>query len=41
MSQIGLSKFVIIMTRTQPDPLLKKKNSLPNPTHQVLKIDPT
>ena len=43
MGWVGLGGFVIVMTRTHPDPLLKKNHNptQPNPTRQPLKTDPT
>ena len=33
MGQVGLGKFVNLMTRTQPDPLLKKIYNPTQPTN--------
>ena len=42
MGCVKLGRFVIVMTRTQPNPLLKKKFiTQPNPTHQPIKPEPT
>ena len=40
MSRVELGRFVNLMTQIQSDPLFKK-NLQPNPTHQLLKTNPT
>ena len=40
MSRVKLGRFVNLMTQIQSDPLFLK-NSQPNPTHQLLKVDLT